>query len=104
MYLCDGLAVGRQVADMATRLHIDCVPHAWPTDLPCDHQFLLWYNLLIDQRIYPDSLLSQMLNEILIAVQRQSRLNRLSGHRNRGKVDLCRVRRNGLCYLAEPLE
>jgi L-alanine-DL-glutamate epimerase-like enolase superfamily enzyme len=30
---CGGLTVGRQVADMATRVQIDCVPHAWLTDL-----------------------------------------------------------------------
>jgi L-alanine-DL-glutamate epimerase-like enolase superfamily enzyme len=30
---CGGLTVGRQVADLATRLEINCVPHAWLTDL-----------------------------------------------------------------------
>jgi L-rhamnonate dehydratase len=30
---CGGLTVGRQVADMAQRRGIDCVPHAWLTDL-----------------------------------------------------------------------
>jgi L-alanine-DL-glutamate epimerase-like enolase superfamily enzyme len=30
---CGGLTVGRQIADMAMRLHIDCTPHAWLTDL-----------------------------------------------------------------------
>lgn len=30
---CGGLTVGRQVADLATRLQIDCAPHAWLTDL-----------------------------------------------------------------------
>jgi L-rhamnonate dehydratase len=30
---CGGLTVGRQVADMAQRRQIDCVPHAWLTDL-----------------------------------------------------------------------
>jgi L-alanine-DL-glutamate epimerase-like enolase superfamily enzyme len=30
---CGGLTVGRQVADMATRMQIECVPHAWLTDL-----------------------------------------------------------------------
>jgi len=30
---CGGLTVGRQIADLATRLQIDCVPHAWLTDL-----------------------------------------------------------------------
>jgi L-alanine-DL-glutamate epimerase-like enolase superfamily enzyme len=30
---CGGLTVGRQVADLATRRQIDCVPHAWLTDL-----------------------------------------------------------------------
>ncbi len=30
---CGGLTVGRQIADMATRLQIDCAPHAWLTDL-----------------------------------------------------------------------
>ena len=30
---CGGLTVGRQIADMATRMQIDCVPHAWLTDL-----------------------------------------------------------------------
>lgn len=30
---CGGLTVGRQIADMATRMQIDCAPHAWLTDL-----------------------------------------------------------------------
>ncbi len=30
---CGGLTVGRQIAEMATRRQIDCVPHAWLTDL-----------------------------------------------------------------------
>jgi L-alanine-DL-glutamate epimerase-like enolase superfamily enzyme len=30
---CGGLTVGRQIADMAQRQGIDCVPHAWLTDL-----------------------------------------------------------------------
>lgn len=30
---CGGLTVGKQVADMAQRREIDCVPHAWFTDL-----------------------------------------------------------------------
>jgi L-alanine-DL-glutamate epimerase-like enolase superfamily enzyme len=30
---CGGLTVGRQIADMATRLQVECVPHAWLTDL-----------------------------------------------------------------------
>jgi L-alanine-DL-glutamate epimerase-like enolase superfamily enzyme len=30
---CGGLTVGRQVAEMTQRLGIDCVPHAWLTDL-----------------------------------------------------------------------
>ncbi len=30
---CGGLTVGRQVADLAQRRGIDCVPHAWLTDL-----------------------------------------------------------------------
>ncbi len=30
---CGGLTVGRQVADLAGRLQIDCAPHAWLTDL-----------------------------------------------------------------------
>lgn len=30
---CGGLTVGRQVADLAHRKGIDCVPHAWLTDL-----------------------------------------------------------------------
>jgi L-alanine-DL-glutamate epimerase-like enolase superfamily enzyme len=30
---CGGLTVGRQVADLAMRRQIDCVPHAWLTDL-----------------------------------------------------------------------
>jgi L-rhamnonate dehydratase len=30
---CGGLTVGRQIADLATRKQIDCVPHAWLTDL-----------------------------------------------------------------------
>ncbi len=30
---CGGLTVGRQIADMAMRLQIDCAPHAWLTDL-----------------------------------------------------------------------
>ncbi|MDQ2683265.1 MAG: mandelate racemase/muconate lactonizing enzyme family protein [Chloroflexota bacterium] len=30
---CGGLTVGKQVADLATRRQIECVPHAWLTDL-----------------------------------------------------------------------
>ncbi len=30
---CGGLTVGRQIAEMAQRKGIDCVPHAWLTDL-----------------------------------------------------------------------
>jgi L-rhamnonate dehydratase len=30
---CGGLTVGKQIADLAARLQIDCVPHAWLTDL-----------------------------------------------------------------------
>lgn len=30
---CGGLTVGRQIADFATRRQIECVPHAWLTDL-----------------------------------------------------------------------
>jgi len=30
---CGGITVGRQIADFATRREIDCVPHAWLTDL-----------------------------------------------------------------------
>jgi L-rhamnonate dehydratase len=30
---CGGLTVGKQVADFATRRQIDCVPHAWLSDL-----------------------------------------------------------------------
>jgi L-rhamnonate dehydratase len=30
---CGGLTVGKQVADLATRMQIDCAPHAWLTDL-----------------------------------------------------------------------
>jgi L-alanine-DL-glutamate epimerase-like enolase superfamily enzyme len=30
---CGGLTVGKQIADLATRRQIDCVPHAWLTDL-----------------------------------------------------------------------
>lgn len=30
---CGGITVGRQIADLATRRQIECVPHAWLTDL-----------------------------------------------------------------------
>ena len=30
---CGGISVGRRIADLATRRQIDCVPHAWLTDL-----------------------------------------------------------------------
>lgn len=30
---CGGITIGRQIADMAMRKQIDCVPHAWLTDL-----------------------------------------------------------------------
>lgn len=30
---CGGLTVGRQIADLATRMQVDCAPHAWLTDL-----------------------------------------------------------------------
>jgi L-rhamnonate dehydratase len=30
---CGGLTVGKQIADLATRKQIECVPHAWLTDI-----------------------------------------------------------------------
>jgi L-alanine-DL-glutamate epimerase-like enolase superfamily enzyme len=30
---CGGITVGRQIADYATRMQIDCAPHAWLTNL-----------------------------------------------------------------------
>lgn len=30
---CGGLTVGRQIADLAGRMQIDCAPHAWLTDI-----------------------------------------------------------------------
>jgi L-alanine-DL-glutamate epimerase-like enolase superfamily enzyme len=30
---CGGLTVGKQIADLATRRQLDCVPHAWLTDI-----------------------------------------------------------------------
>ena len=30
---CGGLTTGRQIADLATRRQLECVPHAWLTDL-----------------------------------------------------------------------
>jgi L-rhamnonate dehydratase len=30
---CGGITVGRQIADLATRMQIDCAPHAWLTGL-----------------------------------------------------------------------
>ncbi|MCJ7550210.1 MAG: mandelate racemase/muconate lactonizing enzyme family protein [Anaerolineae bacterium] len=30
---CGGLTVGRQIADLTTRMQIDCAPHAWLTDI-----------------------------------------------------------------------
>jgi L-alanine-DL-glutamate epimerase-like enolase superfamily enzyme len=30
---CGGITIGRQIADLATRMQIDCAPHAWLTDL-----------------------------------------------------------------------
>lgn len=30
---CGGLTVGKQVADLATRRQVDCIPHAWLTDI-----------------------------------------------------------------------
>ncbi len=30
---CGGLTVGKQIADLATRRQIDCIPHAWLTDI-----------------------------------------------------------------------
>ena len=30
---CGGLTVGRQIADLATRMQIGCAPHAWLTDI-----------------------------------------------------------------------
>jgi L-alanine-DL-glutamate epimerase-like enolase superfamily enzyme len=30
---CGGITVGKQIADLATRRQINCVPHAWLTDL-----------------------------------------------------------------------
>ena len=30
---CGGLTIGKQIADLATRRQINCVPHAWLTDL-----------------------------------------------------------------------
>ena len=64
---CGGLTVGRQIADMAMRRQIDCVPHAWLTDLlkaaSLHLNAYLMNSLYLEYNVSSASLLNQLCQE-----------------------------------------
>jgi L-rhamnonate dehydratase len=64
---CGGLTVGRQIADFATRRQIDCVPHAWLTDLlkaaSLHLNAYLMNSLYLEFNVSTASLLNQLCKE-----------------------------------------
>ena len=61
---CGGLTVGRQIADLATRRQIACVPHAWLTDLlkaaSLHLNAYLMHALYLEYNVSSASLLNQL--------------------------------------------
>jgi L-alanine-DL-glutamate epimerase-like enolase superfamily enzyme len=64
---CGGLTVGRQIADMATRMQIDCAPHAWLTDLlkatSLHLNAYLMHSLYLEYNVSSASLLNNLCTE-----------------------------------------
>ena len=64
---CGGLTVGKQIADMAMRKQIDCVPHAWLTDLlkaaSLHLNAYLMNSLYLEYNVASSSLLNQLCEE-----------------------------------------
>jgi L-rhamnonate dehydratase len=64
---CGGLTVGRQIADFAMRRQIDCVPHAWLTDLlkaaSLHLNAYLFNSLYLEFNVSTASLLNQLCTE-----------------------------------------
>lgn len=64
---CGGLTVGKQIADMALRLQIDCVPHAWLTDIlkaaSLHLNAYLLNSLYLEYNVSSASLLNQLCRE-----------------------------------------
>ncbi len=69
---CGGLTVGKQIADLALRKQIDCVPHAWLTDLLKAASLHLnaysMNSLYLEYNVSTASLLNQLCTEPLVMV------------------------------------
>ena len=69
---CGGLTVGRQIADMTQRRGIDCVPHAWLTDLlkaaSLHLNAYLMDSLYLEYNVSSASLLNNLCKEKIIMV------------------------------------
>ena len=67
---CGGLTVGKQIADMALRKQIDCVPHAWLTDLLKAASLHLnayaMNSLYLEYNVSSASLLNQLCTEPIV--------------------------------------
>ncbi|MBX2998979.1 MAG: mandelate racemase/muconate lactonizing enzyme family protein [Caldilineaceae bacterium] len=64
---CGGISVGRQIADLCTRRQINCVPHAWLTDLlkaaSLHLNAYLMDSLYLEYNVSSASLLNQLCHE-----------------------------------------
>lgn len=64
---CGGLTIGKQIADMATRMQIDCAPHAWLTDIlkaaSLHLNAYLMNSLYLEYNVSSASLLNQLCRE-----------------------------------------
>ena len=64
---CGGITVGRQIADLCTRRQINCVPHAWLTDLlkaaSLHLNAYLMDSLYLEYNVSSASLLNQLCHE-----------------------------------------
>lgn len=69
---CGGLTVGRQIADLAQRRQIDCVPHAWLTDLLKAASLHLnayaMHSLYLEYNVSSASLLNNLCTERIVLV------------------------------------
>jgi L-alanine-DL-glutamate epimerase-like enolase superfamily enzyme len=67
---CGGLSVGRQVADFATRRQVECVPHAWLTDLlkaaSLHLNAYLMHSLFLEYNVSSASLLNTLCKEPIL--------------------------------------
>jgi L-alanine-DL-glutamate epimerase-like enolase superfamily enzyme len=64
---CGGLTTGKQIADMAMRMQIDCAPHAWLTDIlkaaSLHLNAYLMNSLYLEYNVSSASLLNQLCRE-----------------------------------------